>query len=217
MEKTTVVVVDDHPLFLSGVQQIFKRQPDFEVIGAAENAAQLASLLKHCRPDIILMDIEMPETNGLDATALVRRQAPDAKVVILTGYDNPDLIFRALKIGAVGYLLKNTRAKELLDSLRQVAAGEVLLNPDLAAKFLREFRRDQEAEELRRLVQTLTPREDEVLRLVATGASNREISGQLFISELTVKMHLARIFRKLQVNDRTKAAIVALKAGLGEP
>lgn len=217
MEKTTVVVVDDHPLFLSGVQQIFKRQPDFEVIGAAESAAQLASLLKHCRPDIILMDIEMPETNGLDATALVRRQAPDAKVVILTGYDNPDLIFRALKIGAVGYLLKNTRAKELLDSLRQVAAGEVLLNPDLAAKFLREFRRDQEAEELRRLVQTLTPREDEVLRLVATGASNREISGQLFISELTVKMHLARIFRKLQVNDRTKAAIVALKAGLGEP
>ena len=217
MEKTTVVVVDDHPLFLSGVQQIFKRQPDFEVIGAAESAAQLAALLKHCRPDIILMDIEMPETNGLDATALVRRQAPDAKVVILTGYDNPDLIFRALKIGAVGYLLKNTRAKELLDSLRQVAAGEVLLNPDLAAKFLREFRRDQEAEELRRLVQTLTPREDEVLRLVATGASNREISGQLFISELTVKMHLARIFRKLQVNDRTKAAIVALKAGLGEP
>lgn len=217
MEKTTVVVVDDHPLFLSGVQQIFKRQPDFEVIGAAESAAQLAALLKRCRPDIILMDIEMPETNGLDATALVRRQAPDAKVVILTGYDNPDLIFRALKIGAVGYLLKNTRAKELLDSLRQVAAGEVLLNPDLAAKFLREFRRDQEAEELRRLVQTLTPREDEVLRLVATGASNREISGQLFISELTVKMHLARIFRKLQVNDRTKAAIVALKAGLGEP
>lgn len=217
MEKTTVVVVDDHPLFLSGVQQIFKRQPDFEVVGAAENAAQLASLLKRCQPDIILMDIEMPETNGLDATALVRRQAPDAKVVILTGYDNPDLIFRALKIGAVGYLLKNTRAKELRDSLRRVAAGEVLLNPDLAAKFLREFRRDQEAEELRRLVQTLTPREDEVLRLVATGASNREISGQLFISELTVKMHLARIFRKLQVNDRTKAAIVALKAGLGEP
>ncbi len=217
MEKTTVVVVDDHPLFLSGVQQIFKRQPDFEVIGAAESAAQLVALLKRCRPDIILMDIEMPETNGLDATALVRRQAPDAKVVILTGYDNPDLIFRALKIGAVGYLLKNTRAKELRDSLRRVAAGEVLLNPDLAAKFLREFRRDQEAEELRRLVQTLTPREDEVLRLVATGASNREISGQLFISELTVKMHLARIFRKLQVNDRTKAAIVALKAGLGEP
>lgn len=216
MEKITVVVVDDHPLFLSGVQQIFKRQPDFEVIGAAENAGQLTALLKQCQPSIVLMDIEMPETTGLEATAQVRRQTPDTKVVILTGYDNPDLIFRALKIGAVGYLLKNTRAKEILDTLRRVAAGEVVLNPDLAAKFLREFQRDQEAEELRRLVQTLTPREDEVLRLVATGASNREISGQLFISELTVKMHLARIFRKLQVNDRTKAAIVALKAGLGE-
>ncbi len=216
MEKITVAIVDDHPLFLSGVRQIFKKQPDFEVVGTAENAAQLSALLTQYQPSIVLMDIEMPEMNGLDATALVRRRAPDTKVVILTGYDNPDLIFRALKIGAVGYLLKNTRAKEIRDTLRRVAAGEVVLKPDLAAKFLREFHRDQEAEEVRRLVRTLTPREDEVLRLVATGANNREISGRLFISELTVKMHLARIFRKLQVNDRTKAAIVALKAGLGE-
>ena len=215
MDKISVIVVDDHPLFLAGVQQIFKRQHDFEVVGEAENVAELESLLKDIQPTVILMDIEMPEVDGLDATAIVRKHAPSTKVVILTGYDNPDLIFRALKIGAVGYLLKNTRAKDILATLRKVAAGEVFLNPDLAGKFLQEFQRDQEGGELRRLVQTLTPREDEVLRFVATGATNREISSQLFISELTVKMHLARIFRKLQVNDRTKAAILALKAGLG--
>jgi DNA-binding NarL/FixJ family response regulator len=217
MDKISVVVVDDHPIFLAGLQQLFKKQSDFEVVGIAENAEQLEAVLAQTTPAVILMDIEMPERDGISATAMVRKQAPSAKVVMLTGYDNPDLIFRALKAGAVGYLLKNTRSKEILDTLRRVAAGELFLNPELAGKFLREFQRDQEIEEVRRLVHTLTPREDEVLRLVATGANNREISQRLFISELTVKMHLASIFRKLQVNDRTKAAILALKAGLSTP
>jgi DNA-binding NarL/FixJ family response regulator len=161
------------------------------------------------------MDIELSEGDGISATALVRKRSPTSKVVIFTGYDNPELIFRAVKAGAVGYLLKNTRTKEMLETLRKVAAGEIVLNADLASKFLHEFQRDQQLEEVRRLVQTLTVREEEVLRLVATGANNKEISQRLFISELTVKMHLASIFRKLQVNDRTKAAILALKAGLG--
>lgn len=217
MDKISVVVVDDHPIFLAGLQQLFKKQPDFELVGVAENAAQLEVVLTQATPSVILMDIEMPEQDGISATVFVRKHAPGTKVVMLTGYDNPDLIFRALKAGAVGYLLKNTRSKEVLDTLRRVAAGELFLNPELASKFLREFQRDQEVEEVRRLVQTLTPREEEVLRLVATGANNREISQRLFISELTVKMHLASIFRKLQVNDRTKAAILALKAGLSTP
>ena len=217
MDKISVVVVDDHPIFLAGLQQLFKKQPDFELVGVAENATQLETVLVEAKPAVILMDIEMPERDGISATAFVRKHAPGTKVVMLTGYDNPDLIFRALKAGAVGYLLKNTRSKEILDTLRRVAAGELFLNPELAGKFLREFQRDQDVEEVRRLVQTLTAREEEVLRLVATGANNREISQRLFISELTVKMHLASIFRKLQVNDRTKAAILALKAGLSTP
>jgi DNA-binding NarL/FixJ family response regulator len=217
MDKIAVVVVDDHPIFLAGLQQLFKKQPDFELVGVAEDAAQLETVLAQTTPAVILMDIEMPERDGISATAFVRKHAPGTKVVMLTGYDNPDLIFRALKAGAVGYLLKNTRSKEILDTLRRVAAGELFLNPELAGKFLHEFQRDQEVEEVRRLVHTLTPREEEVLRLVATGANNREISQRLFISELTVKMHLASIFRKLQVNDRTKAAILALKAGLSTP
>lgn len=215
MDKISLIVVDDHPIFLAGLQQLFKRQPDFELVGVAENVDQLETLLAQRTADVILMDIEMPQRDGISATALVRQRARSAKVVMLTGYDNPELIFRAMKAGAVGYLLKNARAKDILDTLRRVAAGEIFLNPELASKFLREFQRDQEVEELRRLVHTLTPREEEVLRLVATGATNREISQCLFISELTVKMHLASIFRKLQVNDRTKAAILALKAGLG--
>lgn len=216
MDKISLIIVDDHPMFLAGLQQLFKKQADFEVIGVAEGAAQLETLLQNGVPTLILMDIEMPGGDGISATAFVRKHFPAIKVVILTGYDNPDLIFRALKAGAVGYLLKNSRPKDILDTLRKVAAGEIFLNPELASKFLREFQRDQELEDVRRLVQTLTPREEEVLRLVATGATNREISQQLFISELTVKMHLASIFRKLQVNDRTKAAILALKAGLGQ-
>jgi DNA-binding NarL/FixJ family response regulator len=217
MEKISVVVVDDHPLFLAGLQQLFTKQPDFDLVGVAENAGQLETVLAQTTPAVILMDIEMPEQDGITATAFVRKQAPGTKVVMLTGYDNPDLIFRALKAGAVGYLLKNTRFKEILETLRRVAAGELLLNPELAGKFLQEFQRDQDVEEVRRLVHTLTPREEEVLRLVATGIKNREISQRLSISELTVKMHVASIFRKLQVNDRTKAAILALKAGLSTP
>ncbi len=215
MGKISLVIVDDHPLMLTGIQQLFKKQSDFEVLGTAEDIPQLEQLLQATTPDLVLMDIELPHGDGIAATAVVRKQRPQTKVVIFTGYDNPDLIFRALKAGAVGYLLKNTRAKDILETLRKVAAGELVLNPELAGKFLHEFQRDQEVEELRRLVQTLTTREEEVLRLVATGANNREIGQKLFISELTVKMHLASIFRKLQVNDRTKAAILALKAGLG--
>ncbi|MBI3250041.1 MAG: response regulator transcription factor [Deltaproteobacteria bacterium] len=216
MEKISLIIVDDHPMFLAGLQQLFKKQVDFDVMGAAENVGQLEDLLRKGTPALILMDIEMPAGDGISATSFVRKHSPTTKVVILTGYDNPDLIFRALKAGAVGYLLKNSRPKDILETLRKVAAGEIFLNPELAGKFLREFQRDQELEEVRRLVQTLTPREEEVLRLVATGATNREISRRLFISELTVKMHLASIFRKLQVNDRTKAAVLALKAGLGQ-
>lgn len=214
--KISIILVDDHPIFLSGLQELFRKQPDFELLGVAESVADLEKLLEKKKPRVILMDFELPEGDGISATAFVRKQSPETRVVMLTGYDNPPLIFRALKVGAVGYLLKNTRSKEILETLRKVADGEVFLNPDLASKFLHEFQRDQEVEELRRLVQTLTNREEEVLRSVATGASNKEISQQLFISELTVKMHLASIFRKLQVNDRTKAAVLALKAGLGD-
>ena len=215
MEKVSLVIVDDHPLFLEGLLQLFKKHPEFEVVGTAEDGQQVEAVLAKGAAEIVLMDIEMPKVDGITATAAIRHKYADTKVVILTGYNNSELIFRALKAGASGYLLKNARSKEILETLRRVAAGEPVLSPELATKFLKEFQRDQGMEEVRRLLQTLTSREEEVLRLVATGANNREIGQRLFISELTVKMHLASIFRKLQVNDRTKAAVLALKAGLG--
>jgi DNA-binding NarL/FixJ family response regulator len=215
MSKISLVIVDDHPLFLEGLQQLFNKHPEFEVTGVAEDGQQVEAVLAQGAPAIVLMDIEMPKVDGITATAAIRRRYADTKEVILTGYDNPELIFRALKAGASGYLLKNARSKEILETLHRVATRGPVLSPELATKFLREFQRDQGMAEVRRLLQTLTSREEEVLRLVATGANNREIGQRLFISELTVKMHLASIFRKLQVNDRTKAAVLALKAGLG--
>jgi len=216
LKTISLALVDDHPIFLSGLRQLFQKQKDFKVVGVAENMDGLKQLFQREQPALVLMDFEFPGGDGITATSFLRKTSPVTKIVMLTGYDNPDLIFRAIKVGAAGYLLKNTRSKEILDTLRRVAAGEVFLSPDLASKFLSEFQRDQEVEELRRMVQTLTKREEQVLRLVATGATNKEIGRQLFISELTVKMHLVNIFRKLQVNDRTKAAVLALKAGLGE-
>ena len=215
MKKISLVIVDDHPLFLEGLRQLFKKHSEFEVVGVAEDGQQVETVLAKNPASIVLMDIEMPKVDGITATSAIRRKYEDAKVVILTGYDNPELIFRALKAGASGYLLKNTRSKEILETLHRVAEGEPVLSPELATKFLKEFQRDQGMAEVRRLLQTLTSREEEVLGLVATGANNREIGQRLFISELTVKMHLVSIFRKLQVNDRTKAAVLALKAGLG--
>src|SRR5262245_18750309 len=166
MGKISLVIVEDHPVMLTGIQQLFKKQGDFEVVGVAEDVIQLEAVLKDADPVLVLMDIELPRGDGIAATSLVCKLRPHAKVVIFTGYDNSDLIFRALKAGAVGYLLKNTRAKEILDTLRRVAAGELFLNPELAGKFLREFHRDQEVQEVLRLVDTLSPREEQVLRPV---------------------------------------------------
>src|SRR5262245_31288724 len=164
MDKISVVMVDDHPIFLAGLQQLFKKQPDFELIGVTESMDQLEAMLARTTPDVILMDLKMPERDGIGATAFVRVHAPRTKVVILTGYSHPDLLFRALNAEAVGYLLKNTRANEILDSLRRVAAGELVLNQQATGRFPPKFQHDQEVEDLRRLMQTLTPREEEVLR-----------------------------------------------------
>ena len=117
--KISIILVDDHPIFLSGLQELFRKQPDFELLGVAESVADLEKLLEKKKPQVILMDFELPEGDGISATAFVRKQSPETKVVMLTGYDNPPLIFRALKVGAVGYLLKNTRSKEILETLRK--------------------------------------------------------------------------------------------------
>jgi DNA-binding NarL/FixJ family response regulator len=191
-----VLVVEDHPIFRDGVVQCLE----------AEALARLA-------PDLVLMDIELPERSGVDLTREVRAARPDARVVMLTGFADADLLFGAMQAGAVGYLLKHTAAAELLTTLRRVAAGDHVLTPELAGRFLAEFQRRQALRRAPQLAQ-LSPREEEVLRLLATGETNRQIAKRLFISEETVKSHVAAIFRKLEVSDRTSAAVLAVRAGL---
>jgi two-component system NarL family response regulator len=163
------------------------------------------------------MDIEMPGENGIALTAALHEKHPDVRVIMLTAFSDSERVFAALKAGAVGYLLKNVSPDEIRSTVERVAAGEPMLSGEIAGRVLREFERERQEERYREKLDALTEREEEILKLLATGDSNREIGARLSISEQTVKNHVANIFRKLQVNDRTKAAILALRLGLGPP
>ena len=212
-EPHRVLVVEDHPIFRDGLVQLLEAEPDFTVVGTSDGTAFDAVRLARLAPALVLMDIELPERNGVELTREMRAARPDARVVMLTGFADADLLFGAMQAGAVGYVLKHTAAAELVATLRRVAAGDHVLTADLAGRFLAEFQRRQAVRRAPQLAQ-LSPREEEVLRLLATGETNRQIAKRLFVSEETVKSHVAAIFRKLEVSDRTSAAVLAVRAGL---
>jgi RNA polymerase sigma factor (sigma-70 family) len=168
----------------------------------------------HGRPQIVLMDIEMPGENGIELTKALAAKHPDIRVVMLSAFSDTERVFSAPKAGAVGYLLKNTAPDEIRAAVERAAAGEPMLSGEIAGRVLRKFEREREDQRFREELADLTPREEEILKLLATGESNKEIGKRLFISEQTVKNHVASIFRKLHVNDRTKAALIAVKLGL---
>ena len=211
-----VVVVEDHPIFRDGVIQCLDAEPDFEVAGYWTSGAVDPAALDRVAPDLVLMDVELPEVDGIEATRRIRAARPGTRVVILTAFADADLLFRAMQAGAVGYVLKHTPASALVAQLRRIADGEHLLTPDLASRFLREFHGRRESD-LHPGLATLSPREEEVLRLLATGETNRQIAKRLAISDETVKSHVGAIFRKLEVSDRTRAAVLAVRAGLVNP
>jgi len=211
-----IVVVEDHPIFREGLIQCLDAEPDFQVVGHWDTGTIDTRSLAALRPGLVLMDIELPGQNGIDATRATREVLPDLKVVILTAFADAELLFDAMQAGAVGYLLKHTPPVELVATLRRIVQGEHVLTPNLASRFLREFQSRTAGAPPFRLPQ-LSPREEEVLRLLATGETNRQIAKRLFVAEETVKSHVASIFRKLEVSDRTRAAILAVKAGLVEP
>jgi len=196
-----VLLVDDHPVVRSGLAGLLGEEPDIEVVGEASDGEGGVALAETLTPDLVLMDLRMPGLDGAGATAAIT--ARGVRVLVLTTYDTDADILRAVEAGATGYLLKDTPRDQLVDAVRAAARGETVLAPPIAAKLMRQVRGHDQ----------LTPREVDVLALVAQGRSNGEIARELFIGEATVKTHLLRIFDKLGVDDRTRAVTTAMERG----
>ncbi len=215
MERIRLLLADDHALFRDGVASIMAAQEDIEVVGEASDGLEALERTSELMPDLILMDINMPRCDGLEATRLIKNQMPYVKIVMLTVHDEDEKVFEAVKSGAQGYLLKNIRSKELLGLVRGVAKGEAPISPSVAGKILKEFASlAQQAERVPEAVPTLTLREREVLQQVATGAANKQIATALCIAENTVKNHLRNILEKLHLKNRSQAAAYALRQGI---
>jgi len=211
-----VLLVDDQPLFREGVHTLLSLQPDLEVVGEADNGEEALRLAARLRPDVVLMDLQMPVLDGVEATRRLRLTQPDCRVIALTTFDDDEYVFEGLRAGAIGYLLKDTPSVKLLEAIRAAARGESFLQPSIAAKVVAEFSRlaDQAPPRPQPLAEPLSERENDILRLVVTGASNKEIAAVLVITEGTVKNHLTNILAKLGVRDRTQAALKAKELGL---
>lgn len=203
----TVLLVDDHPVVRTGLAAILASEADIEVVGEASSAAEAVTVARALLPNVVLMDLRMPGGDGVSATAGVLSAAPTARVVVLTTYESDGDILRAVEAGATGYLLKDASRTDLVSAIRAAARGETVLAPSVATRLVDRMRRPHAAD-------TLSPREVEVLRLVARGLSNADIGRELFISEATVKTHLLRTFAKLDVSDRTAAVTTAMAGGL---
>ena len=198
-----LLIADDHPVVREGLAAMIKRRTDMTVVAEANHGQEAVALFHQHQPDVVLMDLRMPEMDGVEAILTIREQTPEARVIVLTTYDTDEDIYRALRAGAKTYLLKDTPREELLDTIRAVAAGHTRVPSDVAAKLVERVSSE-----------TLTAREVEVLRLIVAGHSNREIATLLYISEGTVKTHINHILMKLGVSDRTQAVTTALKRGL---
>jgi DNA-binding NarL/FixJ family response regulator len=213
-----VLVVDDEELVRTGLRMILEVEPDLEVVGTAADGAEAVTAVAEHAPDVVLMDIRMPRVDGLEAVRRLLRSDPPAtcKVVILTTFDLDEHVYEALSAGASGFLLKDAPAGQLVHAIRVVAAGDALLDPSVTRRLIANFSRPPAAPDRDRLGD-LTPREAQVLTLLAEGLSNAEIAQRLYVGESTVKTHVARILTKLSVRDRVQAVVAAYRGGLVRP
>ncbi|SFB25381.1 MULTISPECIES: response regulator transcription factor [unclassified Bacillus (in: firmicutes)] len=221
---TKIVIIDDHQLFREGVKRILEFEETFQVVAEGDDGSEVLSLVEKYQPDVVIMDINMPRVNGVDATGHLIAKDPDAKVIILSIHDDENYVMHALKTGARGYLLKEMDADALVQAVKVVAEGGSYLHPKVTHNLVNEYRRITadlhegagtflQQIEIRRPLHLLTRRECEVLQMLADGKSNRGIGEGLFISEKTVKNHVSNILQKMNVNDRTQAVVVAIKNG----
>ncbi|MGW0801723.1 response regulator [Nonomuraea sp. NPDC002799] len=213
--KVRIVIADDHPVVRTGFAELLDTQPDFEVAGTAADGAEAVRLCRELSPDVVLMDVRMPGMGGIEATRLL---ADGPRVLILTTFDLDEYVYDALRAGASGFLLKDVTAERLFDAVRVIAAGEALLAPAVTRRLIGEFARlGPGAGAPVAALSALTPRETQVLRLVAEGLSNPEIAARLTVTEETVKTHVSRVLGKLGLRDRTQAVVAAYETGLVVP
>lgn len=205
-----LLLVDDHPVVRKGTRELLDTEHDFQVVGEAASGEEAILKARELVPDVILMDVSMPGMNGIEATRQIKAERPVQNVLVLTSYDDDAYIFALLEAGAAGYLLKNASEAELLGAVRAVAAGESALHPSVARKVLERFSTTSTSSAP---LDTISPRELEVLRVAATGRTNKEIARDLDISPRTVQVHLANIFSKLGVGSRTEAVLIGIKRG----
>jgi two-component system, NarL family, response regulator LiaR len=211
MELIRVLVVDDHNIVLQGIQALLEKIDGIEVVGIASNGKIAIELNKTLTPDVILMDLVMPEMDGIETINHIIADYPDAKILVLTSFITDDKVFPAIKAGALGYLLKDSSPMDLIRSIRQVYHGELSLHPSIARRIMKEIKNPPSDTEMS--LEPLTARELEVLQLVAKGHENYEIAEKLVIAEVTVRTHISRIFRKLHLANRVKASLYALRQG----
>jgi DNA-binding NarL/FixJ family response regulator len=202
-----ILIADDHAVVRQGLKMFLETDADLRVVGEAENGEEAIQLAGELQPDIVLMDLIMPGMDGITATSRIRRQCPDVEVIALTSVLDDGSIFGAIRAGAIGYLLKDTKADKLICAVKSAVAGQVQLSPQVAERLLREI-------DLPDVTEPLTDRESEVLRMLASGCSNKEIARDLSIGEKTVKTHVSSILSKLGVTSRTQAVVNALRTGL---
>jgi DNA-binding NarL/FixJ family response regulator len=215
---TTVVLADDQALVRGGFRMILEAQDDVEVLGEAENGAEAVARVRELRPDVVLMDVRMPELDGIEATRRIVGARLPTRVLVLTTFDEDEIVYQALRAGAGGFLLKSAPPARLVDAVRLVAAGEELLAPSVTRRLIEQYvRRPPTGPAVPAELAALTEREREVLELIAGGHTNGEIAARLVVSEATVKTHVNHVFQKLGLRDRVQAVVLAYESGLVVP
>lgn len=212
---TSVIITDDQALIRDGLEMLLKLEKDIEVIGLAQDGAEAVELVAANPPDLVLMDLKMAGMNGVEATRRIRTEFPQVKVLVLTTYNDDEWVFDAIRAGASGYLLKDTPREKVLEAIRGTVSGQSYLDPEIAGKIINQST-SRQTEPATTITDKLTERETDVLRLIARGLNNTAIASKLHLSGGTVRNHVSAIFAKLDVSDRTQAAIIAIRHGLDQ-